>query len=951
MTRLFKYYPEDFGELPVDVIHMDLTFSVGDDLTDVTACMQVQVKNAPVSRLDLNARNLDVLSASCEEYPAAIEYDRENHRLSFIFDAPVLPGARLHLDTRTRCRPSRHILEGLYYDETPAWAPPTQITQCQQWGFQRIVPCFDDMTAKCTYTTTIIADERYTNLISNGDVRSGRKPCGNGRVAVTYDNVTTPMAPYLFFLGVGTYATFSRTFEYPDGHTFTLELLVPPGSDDSIARQALEVLANGVLWVYLFTGPDCNQNVPLRRRLWDLCHERDQANAAGNAERVAALRSALEEGLQSITPGYAYTGTVYREIGMQNSDYGGMENVGNTTITTNRIMPVPAMTDHAYEYMVRVKVHEYYHNLNGSEVTGKSPFELWLNEAVTVHMENAHFAFLFGEGYARLQTVIDLISPEGGTFALDAGAASMPIEPAGFNDPNELITGVTYVKAPEFVRMIETIMGKETFARALDLYHRRFAHGNASRQDWLDAMEEMAGRNFSGMAAVWLKQAGFPILRMAHQYDPLARSCTITLDQETSPGAEPWTFPFVVGLVDGNGHDLAETTHPVTGRHEEIVFENIEAPAFVSANRGYSFYGRVADDATSKERDLQARHDPDLVGRFCAFQSLAETEMLGLIENPRSVPSPSFCELYYELVSDESLISAAGGQFMTIFESVTDPRFAHRYTLLYRARQRLLRGIAGRYQDELVELHRHYADAAEGWDPAAIKGRQVKNMILHTLAPLDTPPVHTLIREQFETAVNATDRLSAFSAYMDSSASDRNAVFETFRARSEKDLVSWETFLAAVAGIRAPDTLSLIQKTAASPSFRIEQSNDQRALFGRFAHNRVLSLETAEGRAYLGDVLSGLAVINEYNTVGALEIFGALDQMGEEYQAPLVDVLLRIMRAADPREQPSVYNTARRLLHGAPHAVAAYIRSVGPARELGDLPHPVQTGHAGHEHM
>jgi aminopeptidase N len=92
-------------------------------------------------------------------------------------------------------------------------------------------------------------------------------------------------------------------------------------------------------------------------------------------------------------------------------------------------------------------------------------------------------------------------------------------------------------------------------------------------------------------------------------------------------------------------------------------------------------------------------------------------------------------------------------------------------------------------------------------------------------------------------------------------------------------------------------------------------------------------------------VLADLAVINEYNTVGALEVFGALDQMGEEHQAPLVAVLLRVMRAADPQEQPSVYNTARRLLHGAPRAVAAYTQTFGPAPELADLPHPGGEGH------
>jgi aminopeptidase N len=37
--------------------------------------------------------------------------------------------------------------------------------------------------------------------------------------------------------------------------------------------------------------------------------------------------------------------------------------------------------------MEGVKIHEYYHNINGSECTGSCPFEIWLNEAVTVHIQ------------------------------------------------------------------------------------------------------------------------------------------------------------------------------------------------------------------------------------------------------------------------------------------------------------------------------------------------------------------------------------------------------------------------------------------------------------------------------------------------------------------------------------------------------------------------------------
>ncbi|NYT07291.1 MAG: DUF3458 domain-containing protein, partial [Methanomicrobiales archaeon] len=488
-SRLFRYYPEDFGELTIKVIHMDLVFDIYDQYTRTTALLSAEVLDTPIRELVLNAHDLEILAVSCDAAAVHVDYQHDRNLLVLSFDRDLPAHSRFSVRTETVCRPSDHILEGLYYDRTPDGAPPTMISQCQQWGFQRIVPCIDDMTAKCTYITTIIADERYTSILSNGDVSIHRHPAGPGRVSITYNNTVTPMAPYLFFLCVGTYDTFTRELEYPDGLRFGLELLVPPGSDPGVADYALQVLADAILWVYLFTGPGSYDRIREKEEIQYLIRERDRLKGTnGDPEKLGEIRKRLRDLAAGITPGYQYTGTVYREIGMQNSDFGGMENVGNTTIAMNRIMPYSQMTDPAFEYMVRVKVHEFYHNLNGSEVTGKTPFELWLNEAVTAFMENACHARFFGEEYSRLETVLGLFAPSTGTFALDAGAVSLPIEPDGFNDPNDLITGITYVKAAEFVRMIETLMGKEQFVRGLDLYHTRYRHGNATWQQWIAAM-------------------------------------------------------------------------------------------------------------------------------------------------------------------------------------------------------------------------------------------------------------------------------------------------------------------------------------------------------------------------------------------------------------------------------------------------------------------------------
>jgi aminopeptidase N len=254
-------------------------------------------------------------------------------------------------------------------------------------------------------------------------------------------------------------------------------------------------------------------------------------------------------------------------------------------------------------------------------------------------MEMRHHAFRFGTDYTRLETVLGLLAPSTGTFALDAGTMSLPIEPDGFNDPNDLITGITYVKAAEFVGMIETLMGKEQFAVGLDRYHTRYRHGNATWQQWIGAMEEVSGQDFMNMARTWLKQTGFPVLDAAGTYDPGNRRYTLTLAQAVPDGGRPWVFPFRAALVDATGRDISETLVRVEKPTETIVFENVDDPAFLSLNRSYSFYGKVEPDPRDDRLRLQVLVDHDFVNRYIALYHLSGRELVRLIGNPGEKPS------------------------------------------------------------------------------------------------------------------------------------------------------------------------------------------------------------------------------------------------------------------------------------------------------------------------
>jgi aminopeptidase N len=499
---------------------------------------------------------------------------------------------------------------------------------------------------------------------------------------------------------------------------------------------------------------------------------------------------------------------------------------------------------------------------------------------------------------------------------------------------------VTYVKAPEFVRMIETIIGKETFARGLDLYHRRYAHGNATRAQWIAAMEEVSGRPLGRMAEQWLKQTGYPVVRARSSYDPKRRTLTLQLDRQDGDAEAAWEFPFIAALVDEHGDDIDEKTVVVTERQTAVVFEDVPEPAFLSLNRQYSFYGKVFHDASDDQLLLQVRRDRDAVNRYMALYAMMDREKMRLLEHPDQPVSDAITGLYCSLVTAADRVRDLGASFLTIFESVDDERSAHRYRALYEAKHQILRATAERYANELTASYHTYGGLITGRADlpsivSDIKYRQGRNACLTLLATLDTPEVHALIRAQFDSSSNWTDRIAAFVHYLDSSAPDRLGLLQAFRDEAQQHPVAWESFLAAVGSASSDDCVDLIRTIEASPGFRIEQANDQRALYGRFAQNKKISLQTIEGRAFFLEVLQKLAPVNEYGTVNILSVLGNIDRMEAEYHTPLIDMLVTLIRSLDGKKTPSVSNTARRLLIGAPVACARYEQERGVS--IGDL--------------
>ena len=163
---------------------------------------------------------------------------------------------------------------------------------------------------------------------------------------------------------MGTYDIYQRRLEYPDGKEVILELLCLPGGvvEQQHAAESLEALHGSVMWTYVSCGPEACDHAEERQALYALLTEREQlktkialkiGSTLGLTSRVSTAGKLItplpavgsENELKSLSPeegkrlgevrselkrlisewretGYQYTGQIYREIAMENSDYG-----------------------------------------------------------------------------------------------------------------------------------------------------------------------------------------------------------------------------------------------------------------------------------------------------------------------------------------------------------------------------------------------------------------------------------------------------------------------------------------------------------------------------------------------------------------------------------------------------------------------------------------------------
>jgi aminopeptidase N len=874
---------EDFGDLPVRLRHLTIYLNFLSDQVEATCCLEMTALR-DLAEFPLDANSLDILGIEWVTGPQDekgrkldYEYQRDHNRLTIKFSHGISKGQIFFIRTRSRCYPSDHILEGIYKDTTPRGAPQQFMSQCQQWGFQRIMPIIDDCRAKCTFTTTIEADQAYTHLISNGNVSKRHNPNGSPvqkqgnvlRQVITYEN-PVPMAPYLFIACVGTWDTLVDQVTYPSGKMVRLEYLVPPGSVSDV-RIPMQILKESILWI-------------------------------------------------GRTQGYEYTGDCYRTICMNKSNFGGMENVGNTTIVTDAALINEHTLDSALLYSHGVIVHEFEHNQCGSETTMETPFDVWLNEAYTVDVERQFMADVFDPSFIRLNEVESIRNPLLGPLTMEDAGHVGRIVREGFNDPDELIDGVTYVKAAEVIRMLRLILGDKAFHEGKTLYFSRFRNGNANTDQFFECFEENSGLSLEQFKQGWLYTIGYPKVTAETGYDPEKRQYRICFRQETPSGIGPFHLPVVLELVDKYGKALPET-HRVFQLKEargELVFDDIgEAPAFASMHRDYSFYGTFGhENAQLETLALQVKLDSNAYNRVDAMRQLTDVERIRLMTGSGQEVNERWLDLYGEVLLQMQLQPSVKAFFLRIDEQPMDRAYTTWFQELVVAREELMRAVNKRHKKTLVGLFESldtYSQSEKRSIQWSIEARMLKNVLLELIAIDDAPESHSLILNHFRAATTATDRVAALTALNRSSSPLRHAVLEEAYNTWHDHLSGYANYLRTISSGTCNDVFEMIKTEKERQGFVIAQPTWARALFLPMATNNKM-LWTDEGITWLADTVIELAPINAIIASKLLNAFQHVKRLKPVLRAKATAALERIVSSVPEAKIPTVSGQARAYL-------------------------------------
>ncbi|HEY2928085.1 aminopeptidase N [Piscinibacter sp.] len=871
---------EDYSAPAFWIKSVDLTFDLDPAKTLVINRMQMERNpDVPAQPLKLHGEELNLTRVLLNG--ESVSFRHEDGML-VIDSLQGVPLGVFTLEIRNTCAPEKNTqLTGLYTSNGGFF------TQCEAEGFRRITYFLDRPDVMAVYTVTLRANKQhYPVLLSNGNlIEQGELE--NGRHHAKWHD-PFPKPSYLFALVAADLVAREQWVRTRGGKDHLLQVYVRRGDLDK-TEHAMNSLIASVVW------DEARFKLPL-----DL--ERFMIVAVGDF------------------------------------NMGAMENKGLNIFNTKFVLANPATaTDADYFAIESVVGHEYFHNWTGNRITCRDWFQLSLKEGLTVFRDQEFSMDMAGSASARaVKRIDDVRVLRQSQFPEDAGPMAHPVRPDSYVQINNFYTSTVYEKGAEVVRMMQTLVGRDGFAKGMTLYFERHDGSAVTCDDFAQAIAD--ANPDSELARLlpqfkrWYSQAGTPRVTARGRYDAPSRSYTLLLEQHcaASPGQfdkQSYVIPMAMGLLGRDGRalplQLEDEAPPASGSgplervlvlsetRNFFTFVNLDEEPVPSLLRGFSAPVTLVDGLGDAELLILLQHDADPFNRWEAGQRLALERLLAAVKGDAElVLDEPFVDAMRRVLQHPTLDPAFKELLLTppseiyVAEQldVVDPQRIHD------AREALKLQLAQALRSDWeAAFEANQVRGGYSADTVSAAKRTLANLALAMLC-LDAVARGDAVwpgraYQRFKDAGNMTERQGALTALVGAHSELAEPALERFHElfKGEPLVIDKWFSLQATAPERAGRVFARVKALLAHPDFTLKNPNRARSLIAAMCMGNPAAFHRADAAGYVfwADRVLELDAVNPQLAARIARVMDRWSKLAEPYRSAAREAISRVAAKAD----------------------------------------------------
>ncbi len=801
----------------VEKVH--LTVQLFEECALIHSALKIKKINPNAQTLILNGKNLTTESVlkNGEKTPYQIIENNGEMELHLDFKEDFST-----VETKVKIFPAQNTaLLGFYKTQNG------YVTQCEAESFRAITWFLDRPDVMSVYSVRLEADSKqFPILLSNGNLEKTGQLENGRHFAQWLDPFKKPS--YLFAMVFADLGVLTDSYTTLTGKKIDLYIYTEKGKTQE-CHFAMNALKKSMRWDEKTFGLECD----LKR---------------------------------------------YSIVAVDDFNMGAMENKGLNIFNSKFVLAnEETATDADIEAVEDVIAHEYFHNWTGNRVTCRDWFQLSLKEGLTVFREQLFSSDVHDPALSRIKEARLLKNTQ---FPEDSSPMAHPVRPDHYVEINNFYTATVYEKGAELIRMIQTLIGKETFKKGLAEYFRLFDGTAATIEDFIFAMQQVSHFDFSPFMP-WYHTPGTPLITAETELKE--NGFALTLTQENPHSSTPVLMPISLALFKENGEKIEERTLLFKEKKETYFFENVEKAPILSLLRNFSAPVKLKMPFSTEEAIFLLKNEDDFFSAFNAAQKVFGEMIL----KGKLLPNDFLSALKNLLHHFEKRGAGFVAEVLNLPSLPTLSQELEKADIqtLHAARQNILRQMAEVLNEDFLKLYQDF-NAREKLTPAE---RALKNRALQFLAEEETPETLCLLQDAFDSAQNMTDSFAVLNIFSNllGDFPEREKNLNTFLNRWKNNPLIVMKWFSAQAASRRKDTFKQVENLSRHPLFSLENPNKVYALLRQFCAN--LPCFHTE-KAYLF-ILEKIKQLNLKNPSVAARLLRAFDSY-QKFNVPGASLML-----------------------------------------------------------